>query len=174
MNRSLTMTTAAVFTGLALFATACSTTGAGSDKKEGSANSSANGSGAGGGGGGDKQKIADDALKMRQCLRGEGIDAPDPKPGEDPRGMTVGGGADQEKLQKAMEKCGMKGPGSGGGAPSQEDADKELAWIQCMRKNGVDLKDPEPAVNGMKKATEIPKGQEKAFQDALPKCNAAS
>ncbi|MCY0916862.1 hypothetical protein OS965_01555 [Streptomyces sp. H27-G5] len=171
-QRSMTLGTAAVLTGLTLFVTACTGgTGAsdGSDGSDGKKDGAAGGTEAGGGG--DSGKIADDALKMRKCLREHGIDAPDPEPGQDPRGMTLGGGADPEKMQKAMEACGMKGPGSGAG-PTQEEKDKELKWVRCMRENGVNLKDPE-YTGGMKSATEIPKGQEKAFEEAQKKCEAA-
>ncbi|MGW6838928.1 hypothetical protein ACWGCI_36745 [Streptomyces sp. NPDC054949] len=186
-QRSMTLGTAAVLTGLTLFVTACTGgTGAsdgsggsggsgGSDgsggsggKKDGAAGGNAS---SGSGGGGDSGKIADDALKMRTCLREHGIDAPDPEPGQDPRGMTLGGGADPETMRKAMEACGMKGPGSGAG-PTQEEKDKELKWVRCMREHGVNLKDPE-YTGGMKSATEIPKGQEKAFEEAQKKCEAA-
>ncbi|MEV7525106.1 hypothetical protein [Streptomyces sp. NPDC091371] len=159
MKRSLIMTTAAFVTGLALLATACTDDGSGGSsgsvgKKESN-------------GGTD----ADNAVKMRQCLREHGIDAPDPEPGQDPRGMTVGGGADPQKMQEAMKACGMGGPGSGK-EPTQEQKDKELAWIRCMRENGVALKDPE-YVGGARSGIEIPQGQEKAFEEAQKKCEAA-
>ncbi|KOU84135.1 MULTISPECIES: hypothetical protein [unclassified Streptomyces] len=164
MKRSLIMSTAAVVTGLTLFATACA-----NDPSEGedtSASGGGNGSSAGGAG-----ADADRAVKMRQCLREHGIDVPDPEPGQDPRGMTLGGGADPQKMQEAMKACGMQGPGSGK-EPSQEEKDKELKWIQCMRDNGVALKDPEYS-GGARSAVEIPKGQEKAFEEAQKKCEAA-
>ncbi|KJY18287.1 hypothetical protein ADK53_06790 [Streptomyces sp. WM6373] len=164
MKRSLIMSTAAVVTGLTLFATACA-----NDPSEGedtSASGGGNGSAAGGAG-----ADADRAVKMRQCLREHGIDVPDPEPGQDPRGMTLGGGADPQKMQEAMKACGMQGPGSGK-EPSQEEKDKELKWIQCMRDNGVALKDPEYS-GGARSAVEIPKGQEKAFEEAQKKCEAA-
>ncbi|MFF5446811.1 hypothetical protein [Streptomyces sp. NPDC012888] len=165
MKRSMTMSTAAVLTGLTLFVTAC-TGGSGSSGSEDSA-----APGSGGNAGTDAGKIADDALRMRKCLRGQGIDAPDPQPGQDPRAMTVGGGSDPAKLQKAMEACGMKGPGAGG-EPGQQEKDQQLKWVQCMRKNGVNLPDPQWD-GGMRKATEIPKGQEKAFEEAQKKCETA-
>ncbi|WP_042801500.1 hypothetical protein [Streptomyces sp. C] len=159
MKRSLTMTTAAALTGLALFVTACTNSG------------TADGGGGGkdgkGGGGSD----ADNAVKTRQCLREHGIDAPDPGPGQNPNGMTVGGGADPQKMEEAMKACGMRTPGSGEG-PTQEQKDKELRWVRCMRENGVYLKDPEYS-GGMKSGIEVPKGQEKAFEEAQKKCEAA-
>ncbi|MFG2622159.1 hypothetical protein ACGFXC_31530 [Streptomyces sp. NPDC048507] len=166
MKRSLTMTTAAFLTGLTLFVTAC-TNGGASDEKDGGSGGTSSASGGGGAGGAD----ADNALKVRKCLRDHGIDAPDPEPGQDPRGMTLGGGADPQKMGEAMKACGMQAPGSGK-EPTQEEKDKELRWIQCMRKNGVELKDP-TYNGGMKSATEIPKGQEKAFEEAQKKCEAA-
>lgn len=163
------MTTAALLTGLTLFVTAC-TGGAGgsdekSDKKE---NSSSQSGGSGGSGGGTD---ADNALKLRKCLRDNGVDAPDPKPGEDPRGMTVGSGADPEAMKKAMEKCGMKGPGSGGEI-SQAEKDNALAQAKCMRDNGFDMPDPE-FNGGARSATNIPDGVDKdKFMDQLNKCGA--
>lgn len=116
--------------------------------------------------------MADNAVKMRQCLRENGIDVPDPEPGQDPRGMTIGGDADPQKMQEAMKKCGMSTGTGAGKEPTQEEKDKELEWIRCMRENGVALKDPEYN-GGMKSATEIPKGQEKAFEEAVKKCETA-
>ncbi|WP_030761466.1 MULTISPECIES: hypothetical protein [unclassified Streptomyces] len=159
MKRSLIMTTAAVVTGLTLFATACANDGS-AGKKDSSA-----------GAGGDSATVADNAVKMRRCLRENGIEVPDPEPGQDPRGMTIGGDADPRKMQEAMKKCGMSTGTGAGKEPTQEDKDKELEWIRCMRENGVALKDPEYHEGGMKSATEIPKGQEKAFEEAQKKCD---
>ncbi len=173
MNRSMTMTTAAALTGLTLFVTAC-TGGAGSDakdgkdgKKDGTSSNASSGSGGGQASGAD----ADKALKTRKCLREHGIDAPDPEPGQDPRGMTLGSGSeDPEALKKAFEACGMQAPGTG--QLSQEAKDKALKWAKCMRDNGVNIPDPEFNGSAMS-ATKIPEGQEQAFQDAQKKCEAA-
>ncbi|MEV6957053.1 hypothetical protein [Streptomyces sp. NPDC051183] len=171
MKRSMTMTTAAVLTGLTLFVTAC-TGGSGSadgkdgkdGKKDGSSSNAASG-GAGGGGGAD----ADKALKVRKCLRDNGVDAPDPEPGQDPRGMTLGGNADSEAVKKAFEKCGLDAPGSGPG-PSQEIKDKALKTAKCMRDKGFDVPDPEFKGNAMS-STRIPDGVDKqAFMDAMNQC----
>ncbi|WP_412077663.1 hypothetical protein ACLF6K_25170 [Streptomyces xanthophaeus] len=164
MKRSLIMTTAAAITGLALAVTGCANGTSGG--KSGGKQDGASAGGSGGGAGAD----ADKAVKMRQCLREHGIDAPDPKPGQDPRAMTVGGGVDPQKMQEAMKACGMGGPDSGK-EPTQEEKDKELKWIRCMRENGVQLKDPEYN-GGMRTGIEVPPGQEKAFEDAQKKCEA--
>lgn len=168
MKRSTTMTTAALLTGLTLFVTACTGGVGGSDGKKDEKKDSSNS--AGSNGGGNSGADADNALKMRKCLRDNGVDAPDPKPGEDPRGMTLGAGADQEALQKAMEKCGMKGPGSGGEV-SQAEKDKALSQAKCMRDHGFDMPDPE--FNGSARTgISLPEGADKdKFMDQLNKCS---
>ncbi|MET8755304.1 hypothetical protein ABZW32_35165 [Streptomyces sp. NPDC004667] len=166
MKRSLTMTTAAVLTGLTLFVTACTNSGA-SDKEKENGNDSASGGSNGSATGAD----ADKALKVRKCLRDHGIDAPDPEPGQDPRGMTLGMGADPQKVEEAMKACGLQGSGAAK-EPTQEEKDKELRWIRCMRENGIDIKDPDYS-GGMKSAIKIPEGQEKAFEAAQKKCEAS-
>jgi hypothetical protein len=176
-SSSLTMTTAAVLTGLALLVTACtnSADGSGGSGGSGSAGSagSGEGSGSGSGSGTTSGADADAALKLRQCLRKQGLDVPDPEPGQDPRGMTLGGGAnnDPQKFQKALEACGS-GPKGGAAGPTQEEKDSQLRWVRCMRDNGLNLPDPS-FEGGMMKATEIPEGQEEAFKKAAEKCNAA-
>ncbi|MFD7837175.1 hypothetical protein [Streptomyces sp. NPDC059761] len=173
----MTMTTAAALTGLTLFVTAC-TGGVGSDAKDGkdgkkndTSSNASSGSGGSGGGGQASGADADKALKTRKCLREHGIDAPDPEPGQDPRGMTLGSGSeDPEALKKAFEACGMQAPGTG--QVSQEDKDKALKWAKCMRDNGVNIPDPE-FNGGAMSATKIPEGQEQAFQDAQKKCETA-
>ncbi|MFF4367049.1 hypothetical protein [Streptomyces sp. NPDC001594] len=178
MNRSssMTMTAAAVVTGLALLVTACTGTGTSSgggkpDSAQQNAGASGTGGGNGNGNGNGNGKDADKALQVRKCLREHGIDAPDPQPGQDPRGMTLGTGSeDPEAVKKAFEACGMQAPGTG--EMPQADKDKALKWAKCMRDNGVDVPDPEFKGNAMG-ATKIPEGQEQAFAEAQKKCQAA-
>lgn len=162
------MTTAALLTGLTLFVTACTGGADGSDGKKDEKKDSS--SSAGGSGGGTSGADLDAALKTRKCLRDNGVDAPDPKPGEDPRGMTLGAGGDSEALKKAFDKCGIKAPGSGGEV-SQADKDKALKTAKCMRDKGFDMKDPE-FNGGMMSANQIPEGaDQQAFMDQLNKCS---
>ncbi|WP_051833592.1 hypothetical protein [Streptomyces katrae] len=167
----MTMTTAAALTGLTLFVTAC-TGGVGSDGKDGKKeDSTENNASSGGGSGTASGADADKALKTRKCLREHGMDAPDPEPGQDPRGMTLGSGSeDPEALKKAFDACGLQAPGTG--QMSQEQKDKALKWAKCMRDNGVNIPDPEFNGSAMS-ATQIPEGQEKAFEQAQKKCDAA-
>lgn len=162
MKRSLIMTTAVALTGLTLLVTGCSNGDSGEKKDNAGSNSSSGGNGG---------KVADDALKMRQCLRDNGIDVPDPKAGQDPSALSFSRDMDQEKLKEAMKTCGPQGPDAGNG-PTQEEKDKALKKAQCMRNNGVNVKDPELSGDSMT-GLEIPEGQEKAFEDAAKKCEAA-
>ncbi|RSS80053.1 hypothetical protein [Streptomyces sp. WAC06614] len=182
MNRStsMTMTAATVVTGLTLLVAACTGTGTGSSdgtKSDGTKNDAsqqnagASGKGGGAGGNGTTGQDADKALKVRKCLREHGIDAPDPQPGQDPRGMTLGGGSeDPEALKKAFEACGMQAPGTG--EMPQEQKDQALKWAKCMREHGVNVPDPEFKGNAMS-GIQIPQGQEQAFEEAQKKCQAA-
>ncbi|MFI5867848.1 hypothetical protein [Streptomyces sp. NPDC051546] len=161
MKRSTTMTTALLFTGLTLFLSACTGGGGSTDGKKESSNSAASG---------DDTASADAAVKMRKCLRDNGIDAPDPKPGEDSRGMTLGGGDDPEAVKKAYEKCGSNVPGSGKDTP-QETKDKALKTAKCMRDHGFDMPDPTFQGNGAG-GFMLPEGADRdAFAAQMNKCD---
>ncbi|MDI3421551.1 hypothetical protein [Streptomyces luteolus] len=166
LNRSLQAAVMAGCTGLMLLATACSGGSADDSTDENSGGGQNNAAD-------DNGKSADDALKLRKCLREQGIDMPDPEPGQDPRGLTLGGDADPKKFQEALKKCGSGTSGrKGGGSMTQADKDKMIKYAQCMRKNGVDMKDPKfDGGSAVGEAMRIPKGQEKKFEKANKLCS---
>ncbi|MFF6897267.1 hypothetical protein [Streptomyces hydrogenans] len=142
---------------LALFATACSGSGAGG-KDEGSAS--------------DEGKKADQAFEHRKCLREQGLDVPEPKPGEQGVGLTIGGdGMSKEKMEKAFKACADKAGGAGfGKEPTQADKDKALAYAKCMRENGFNMPDPK-FDGGAQQAMPVPQGAEKQkFEKAMKAC----
>ncbi|MFJ8645964.1 hypothetical protein ACIRNI_07550 [Streptomyces sp. NPDC093546] len=114
---------------LAVLAAACSGTGAEAPKSD-----DVSGEG----------KKADQALEYRKCLRDQGLDVPEPKPGQDPRSIAIGGDLSQEQMEKAFKACRGKGGGGTGssGELTQADKDKALAFARCMRENGVNTPDP--------------------------------
>lgn len=120
---------------LALLGTACGGGSSGGDGKEKA--SGANTTGREGGPSMDQQ------LKFAKCMRENGVDVPDPKPGEDSRAVTIGGsGASQEKVEKAMKTC-QKSAGIPAPKPiSQAEKDKMIKLARCMRGHGVDMPDP--------------------------------
>ncbi|MEU2660748.1 hypothetical protein ABZ615_36220 [Streptomyces sp. NPDC007325] len=142
---------------LALFATACSGDAAGG-KDAGSAS--------------DEGKKADQAFEHRKCLREQGLDVPEPKPGEQGVGLTIGGdGMSKEKMEKAFKACADKAGGAGfGKEPTQADKDKALAYAKCMRENGFNMPDPK-FDGGAQQALPIPQGAEKQkFEKAMKAC----
>ncbi|MEV7190922.1 hypothetical protein AB0N81_03805 [Streptomyces sp. NPDC093510] len=159
-TRTRSVAVASACAALALFAGACSNgTGSGPDSGSGSSDSADGGKGA----------DADKAFKERECLRKQGLKVPEPKSGQDSRGITIGGDMSKEKMEAAMKKCGMGG-GSKGGGISQADKDKMLEYAQCMRKNGFDMPDPK-FDGGAMQAQPMPKGAEaKKMEKAAGAC----
>ncbi|MFP3963397.1 hypothetical protein SMC26_13840 [Actinomadura fulvescens] len=86
-------------------------------------------------------------LKFAQCMRENGVNVPDPKPGTDKRDIRLGGkGVDRSALEAAMKKC-RPFLEAGGKMPDLKDPkvrDEATKFAQCMRENGVDMKDPGP------------------------------
>ncbi|WP_431927783.1 hypothetical protein [Micromonospora wenchangensis] len=83
-------------------------------------------------------------LKFTACLREQGLDVPDPQPGQKGPRFDAGSDIDLGKVQAALQQCREYAPN--GGQPRQLDADqteqvRKLAG--CMRENGVpDFPDP--------------------------------
>jgi hypothetical protein len=158
-QRKASLAAASLAAGLAIFATACS----GGDG--GTKDAAAGGSDAGG-----KGKEADLAYKHRQCLRDHGVKVEEPKPGQDPRGMAIGGNVDQAKMKKAIEACKSTSPNAGKDGPTQADKDKALKFARCMRENGFNMPDPKFEGDGMmSKAMPVPQGEEKKKFDKANK-----
>jgi hypothetical protein len=98
------------------------------------------------------------ALDWAACMRKNGVDVADPQVGSDGRvqiGPGAGGQArnlDSEASQAARRKCGS--PIGNGGGPQLSAADREelqasmLEFAACMRKNGVDMPDPQLGSGG--------------------------
>lgn len=155
-NRNRLSAGAAALAALALFASACSGSGTDSEAKGSPGKSSAD-------------TAADKALKFRKCLRDNGMDVQEPKPGEDPRGMTIGNNGSEASMKKAMDAC-KQFSANPSGEISQADKDKALKFAQCMRKNGVDMPDPNyGGGGGMQKAMPMPQGAEKEKFDKANK-----
>ncbi|PKV83819.1 hypothetical protein [Streptomyces sp. TLI_146] len=151
---------ATALSALALVATGCSG-GKGSDGGNDSAS--------------DAGKKADQALEHRKCLREQGLNVPEPKPGQDDRALSISGdGMTKEKMEKALKACAGKGGSGSGKGPTQADKDKMLKYAQCMRKNGFNMPDPK-FDGGMMSAQRIPEGAEKVkFDKANKACESVS
>ncbi|WP_226599198.1 hypothetical protein [Streptomyces violascens] len=166
-KRGGAMALAAGMAALALFTSACSSGGGSSSNDSGASTSGGSDSGA------DQGKHADQALKLRQCLRSHGVDIADPKPGQDPRGLSIPEGVSQEKFKEALGQCNSAG--SGGGGLTQAQKDRALKYAQCMRKNGYDMPDPDLNGDGSQQAGKMPTGAEKdKFDKANQACGGGS
>jgi hypothetical protein len=97
--------------------------------------------------GSDKEKFEQAALKHARCMRENGVDVPDPKPG---RGGIVlqrrGPGGDEAALERAAKNCEryLKDLPPPNLSEEQETKlrDATLAHARCMREQGLDYPDP--------------------------------
>ncbi|MFD8464303.1 hypothetical protein ACFV10_04175 [Streptomyces cyaneofuscatus] len=144
-------------TTVVLSATACSGDGGGTKS--------------GGSSSGSKKTKEDQALEHRKCLREQGLDIPEPKPGENGMGVTIDGGSkSQKEMEKAFKACQDKAVGGGPKELTQAEKDKMVAFARCMRKNGFDMPDPK-FDGGMAQAMPALKGSEmKKFEKANKAC----
>jgi hypothetical protein len=103
-------------------------------------------------------------LKWAQCMRENGIDVPDPKPGQGVR-LTLRPGSEQQ-MEKARAACKEWEPAGGERGGGRND-ERLRAMAACMRENGVEnFPDPE---NGMMRITpEV--GEDPDFDKAREKC----
>jgi hypothetical protein len=88
----------------------------------------------------------DAQLRYAQCMRENGIDMPDPEPGEPVRITGDGNRDNYNKLQDAQKKC-QPILQEGGVIPEGNDperADAMVKFAQCMREHGIDVPDPKP------------------------------
>ncbi|MFF7013154.1 hypothetical protein ACFY9Y_31275 [Streptomyces fimicarius] len=142
---------------LALTATACSG-GDGGTKDGGSAS-------------GSKKTKEDQALEHRKCLREQGLDIPEPKPGQDGVGITIDGGSlSKKEMEKAFKACEDKAVGGGPKELTQAEKDKMVAFARCMRKNGFDMPDPKFDGGAMQAAPALKQKDMKKFEKANKAC----
>jgi hypothetical protein len=91
-------------------------------------------------------------LAFARCMRAAGINLPDPGgPGAGAQRVELGTKVSPQKLRSATESCRKK---TGGGpkplteAEQAEFRDAALKFAQCMRRNGVDIPDPQTSSSG--------------------------
>jgi hypothetical protein len=93
-----------------------------------------------------QQQNRDAMLAYTQCMREQGIDMPDPQPGQRGIQLRVPEGVTPEQMEKAEGACrqhldDIEAP------EMSEEQQKEfqeaaLAFARCMREHGVDMPDP--------------------------------
>lgn len=126
-----------------------------------------------------QDKALDGALKFARCMRGEGIDFPDPQKGTN--GLVKVGGPRQNpenpRNRAAADKCG-KYLQNGGDAPDPAQQakfqDAFVKYARCMRAAGVNVPDPKSGGGGLVVDTRdasAPKPESPAFKAADRKCH---
>ncbi|MFF4983961.1 hypothetical protein ACFY3O_28440 [Streptomyces sp. NPDC001046] len=109
----------------------------------------------------------DDGVAYASCMRQNGVDVPDPQPGEQPQ---IPDGIARSLLKKAEKACG-KAPGSpqqAGGGEFANDPKLEqlgLANQKCLRENGYTV--PEPNKDAVKPKAP---GEDPVFDRASAAC----
>jgi hypothetical protein len=114
------------------------------------------------------------AREFAQCMRDNGVEVADPKPGKP---APIGGpeGAEDAETKAALEACREFMP-SGGDRPetSPEQLEQQRAHARCMREHGVtDFPDPDPDAEGGQASNLDPddptlKAAEEACRDQQP------
>ena len=93
-----------------------------------------------------EQKGRDAALAYTRCMRENGVDIPDPEPGQRGLRLMPQKGTSPEKMETADKACrkhleAIKPPDL---SPEQEKKFQQaaLAHSRCMREHGIDMPDP--------------------------------
>jgi hypothetical protein len=117
---------------------------------------------------GSKSLSPEDAqLKFAQCMRANGVNMPDPTPGQKGVRITSKQG-DQAKTQAAMKKCQQYlQAGQQGTSQDPKAHDRMVKYAQCLRQHGIDMPDPKP---GQPMKLTAKKGQETQLKQAQEAC----
>jgi hypothetical protein len=131
----------------------------------GGGGSSGGGAAASAGGGASEEETQ---LAFAECMRAQGVDVEDPKPGE---GLVIGDDGDPA-TKKAIKACDHRLGISGQELSPEEDEEFKEGWLafaKCVREHGVDMADPTFQGNGKvlldRTATASP-----AFESAREAC----
>ncbi|GAA2433330.1 hypothetical protein GCM10010191_54400 [Actinomadura vinacea] len=147
---------------------ALSLAGCGGEEKESGIPQGGNGTAGGGKNAAAGMSPEDRAVKFAECMRKNGIDMEDPKPGQ---GIQLRGNkGDEQQMKKAQEACRQYDPmAQQSGKPDPEAEERGRKFAECMRKNGVEkFPDPEPGQRGVRITGEA--GKDPDMDAAMEKC----
>jgi hypothetical protein len=124
------------------------------------------------------QAMLDAQAGFARCMREQGIDFPDPRPG---RGFEFDPGPDpavEERVRAAEERCAEERRAIAEAAPKlspermQQEQEAMLRFARCMRGEGQDVPDPAASGGDGGVAVEVPAGAktDPAFQRASRQC----
>lgn len=137
---------------------------------------------------GDTAEQEEARLEFAECMRENGVDMPDPQPGQagmvfgvknGPGGKSTGINPDDPATKRAMAACDDKLEAIRQDvSPEEKEQFKEdaLAFAECMRENGVEMPDPQFSGDGKVKmriggpGSGGPSPESPAFQRAQEAC----
>jgi len=146
---------------------ALSLTGCGGEEKE-SGIPRGGGGGDGGTNAAEKPSPEEMGRRFAECMRRNGIDMEDPRPGEGIKLRVTP--ENKEKAEKAQQACRRFDPvQQDGGRPDPEADERGRRFAECMRKNGVEsFPDPKPGQRGVRITGET--GKDPDLEAAMEKC----
>lgn len=123
----------------------------------------------------DEAASSEDAgLEFAQCMRENGVDVPDPEPGQEGFGFQIGDGSgidpSSDEFQEASEECGsiLEDAIPEGERPDPAEIEDELYELtQCLRDKGLDVPEPRIAAIGSGEAPEAPDPDEMERMEEL-------
>ncbi|GIG85095.1 hypothetical protein [Plantactinospora endophytica] len=113
----------------------------------------------------------DRRLEFAKCMRENGVEMPDPEPGQGGIRVQRDAGGDPAKTKAAMEKCRQLLPNGGQMQLNPEQVEQLRKMAKCMRENGVpDF--PDPGADGSLQVNQGSgmKMDDPKFQAAMEKC----
>ena len=126
------------------------------------------------------QALIDAQAAMARCMRKQGVDFPDPRPGRGFEFDPGKAGIDERRLRAAERSCARYQRAIAEAAPrlsareQQRSRDLTLRYARCMRAQGADVHDPRASGEDGGMAVEVPADakSDPSFQRAAKKCEA--
>ncbi|MFC5750606.1 hypothetical protein [Actinomadura rugatobispora] len=147
---------------------ALSLAGCGGEEKQSGIPQGGNGGAGGGNTAGAKLSPDEMGVKFAECMRKNGVDMEDPKPGQGIQFRV--NPENKDKMEKAQEACRQFNPmAQSDGKPDPEADERGRKFAECMRKNGVEsFPDPKPGQRGIRITGET--GKDPDMDAAMEKC----
>ncbi|REE97170.1 hypothetical protein [Thermomonospora umbrina] len=122
------------------------------------------------GGGDGAGSQSDQMVAYARCLRGQGVNVPDPDPGAANQ-LQVPKGVDPQKMSSAQQACRASAPQGLGGGTDSAQHDQMVAMARCLREHGVNVADPQPG-----EALRLPPGgsRDTRVREAMRDCQGAT
>lgn len=124
--------------------------------------------------------LIDAQAAMARCMRRQGVDFPDPRPGRGFEFDPGGAGIDVRRLRAAERRCARYQRAIAEAAPQLSEAEQQrgrdliLRYARCMRAQGANVPDPRASGEDGGMAVEVPADakSDPSFQRAAKKCEA--